>query len=65
MRKSAAALTSLNDDDLAMKASSKNPRWGVKPASFVIDDLLVHHIAKHQARIRRNIAQYHEAREQA
>jgi hypothetical protein len=65
VRKSADALTSLNDDDLAMKATSKNPRWGVKPASFVIDDLLVHHVAKHQAQIRRNIAQHNEAREQA
>ena len=63
--RSADALTSLSDEDLAVEATSKNPRWGVKPASFVIDDLLVHHVAKHQGQIRRNISQFNEAREQA
>jgi len=65
VRKSADALRSLTDDDLAMEATSKNPRWGMKPASFVIDDLLVHHVAKHQGQIRRNISQFNEARAQA
>ena len=52
----------LSDHDLAVEASSRNPRWGVKPASFVVDEVLVHHVAKHQGQIRRNIAQFNEAR---
>jgi hypothetical protein len=40
---------------------SRNPRWGAKPASFVVDDLVVHHVAKHQEQIRRNVAQFNEA----
>ena len=34
----------------------------MKPASFVVDDLLVHHVAKHQGQIRRNVSQFNEAR---
>lgn len=58
VRQSAATLRSLSDEDLAVEATSKNPRWGLKPASFVVDELLVHHVAKHQGQIRRNVAQF-------
>jgi len=63
--RSADALRSLSDEDLATEATSKNPRWGVKPASFVMDDLLVDHVAKHQKQIRRNISQFNDARARA
>jgi uncharacterized damage-inducible protein DinB len=59
---SAATLKTLRDDQLATEAASINPRFGVKPASFVVDELLVHHIAKHQGQIRRNISQFNQAR---
>ena len=62
VRRSAETLKALSDHDLAVEASSRNPRWGVKPASFVVDEVLVHHVAKHQGQIRRNIAQFNEAR---
>ena len=62
VRRSAETLKALSDHDLAVEASSRNPRWGVKPASFVVDEVLVHHVAKHQGQIRRNIAQLNEAR---
>ena len=62
VRRSAATLRTLSDEQLAVEAASKNPRWGVKPASFVVDDLLVDHVAKHQGQIRRNISQFKEAR---
>ena len=62
VRRSAETLRSLSDEDLAAEGMSKNPRWGLKPASFVIDDLLVHHVAKHQGQIRRNVFQFNEAR---
>ena len=62
VRRSAETLRSLTDEQLASEAASRNPRWGVKPASFVVDELLVHHVAKHQGQIRRNVAQFNEAR---
>ena len=65
VRRSAETLRTLSDEQLAVEAASKNPRWGVKPASFVIDELLVHHVAKHQGQIRRNITQFNEARAKA
>ena len=65
VRRSAETLRTLSDEQLAVEASSKNPRWGVKPASFVIDELIVHHVAKHQGQIRRNVAQFTEARAKA
>ena len=53
VRRSADTLRALSDDQLAEEAASRNRRWGVKPASFVVEDLLVHHVAKHQGQIRR------------
>jgi uncharacterized damage-inducible protein DinB len=60
VRRSAETLKTLSDGQLAVEAQSKNPRWGLKPASFVIDELIVHHVAKHQGQIRRNVAQFAE-----
>jgi fumarylpyruvate hydrolase len=54
----ATTLGGLSDADLATEAESRNPRWGVKPASFVVDELLVGHVAKHLAQIRRNADQF-------
>jgi len=65
VRRSAETLTSLSDENLAVEATSKNPRFGTKPAAFVVDELLVHHAEKHQGQIRRNISQFNEARARA
>lgn len=60
-RRSAETLKGLSDEALAGEATSRNPRWGTKPASFIVDELLVHHVAKHQGQIRRNVSQFNEA----
>lgn len=57
---SASALEGLSDADLAVTATSVNPRWDVKPASFVVDHLLVQHVEKHLGQIRRNVRQFSE-----
>jgi uncharacterized damage-inducible protein DinB len=62
VRRSAAALKELTDADLSVEAMSKNPRWGLKPASFVLDHLLLEHLEKHLGQIRRNVAQFGEGR---
>ena len=61
VRRSADTLNDLSDADLAVEATSKNPRWGLKPASFVVDQLLVQHVEKHLGQIRRNVTQFGEA----
>jgi uncharacterized damage-inducible protein DinB len=61
VERSAVILGRLTDADLAVEATSRNPRFGLKPASFVVDHLLVQHTEKHLGQIRRNVAQYHAA----
>lgn len=56
--KCAGVLRTLSDADLAIEATSRNPRWGMKPAAFVVDELLVHHVKKHLGQIRRTVSQY-------
>jgi uncharacterized damage-inducible protein DinB len=60
VNESASTLTGLSDADLAVTAASVNPRWDVKPASFVVDHLLVQHVEKHLGQIRRNARQFSE-----
>jgi fumarylpyruvate hydrolase len=50
----------LCDAALDTEAPSRNPRWGVKPAQFVVDDLIVGHVEKHVGQIKRNLAQFQE-----
>ena len=55
---SAASLSRLSDSDMDTEATSTNPRFGRKPAGFIVDDLLVGHVEKHLGQIRRNVSQY-------
>lgn len=54
-------LGSISEDDLKLEAESRNPRFGIKPMSFIIDHLLTDHLVTHLKQIRRNIEQF-EAR---
>ena len=49
------------DEQLETVSPSRNPRFGEKPLSFVIDHLLVEHAEIHRRQIERNMAQYREA----
>ncbi|MFN7926222.1 MAG: DinB family protein [Bryobacteraceae bacterium] len=57
-RAAAGTLSRLSEADLAMEATSRNPRWGVKPARFIVEHLLVQHVEKHIGQIQRNAAQH-------
>jgi hypothetical protein len=54
-------LSSLSEDDLNIESPSRNPRFGTKPMSFIVDHLLVEHLDTHLKQIRRNVQQYKEA----
>ncbi len=57
---SAETLRGMSDASFDIEAPSRNPRFGVKPASFIVDHLLVQHVEKHIGQIRRNVSQYQE-----
>jgi len=56
-----SVLGPLTAEQLGQAAPSRNPRFGTKPLSFVIEHLLVEHAAKHAEQIARNIEQYKQA----
>ena len=56
--RSVSTLERFTPDQLAMQAPSRNAKWGLKPASFILDTLLVAHLKSHLSQIRRNLAQY-------
>ncbi|MCM3653413.1 DinB family protein [Metabacillus litoralis] len=49
-------LNKLDEEKLAMEAPSRNPRFGTKPISFIVDHLLVEHAHKHLGQIERNLS---------
>jgi uncharacterized damage-inducible protein DinB len=62
VRESARTIRRLKEADLDVEAPSKNPRWGTKPAGFIVDHLLLVHLANHLGQIRRNIDQFTKVR---
>ena len=58
--KSAATVSRLSDADFDVEATSRNPRWSLKPAGFIVDHLIIAHIEKHIGQIRRNVTEYHQ-----
>lgn len=57
----AERLGALTDEELKREAPSRNPRFGTKPAQFIVDHLLVEHVAKHLGQIQRNLKQFEES----
>ncbi|WP_134698610.1 DinB family protein [Ammoniphilus sp. YIM 78166] len=51
-------LGGLTDEALAIEAPSRNPRFGTKALSFVVDHLLVEHLETHLRQINRNVGQF-------
>jgi uncharacterized damage-inducible protein DinB len=51
-------LETLRDADLEIESPSRNPRFGIKPMSFVLDHLLVVHLSNHLGQMHRNLSQF-------
>ncbi|MGJ9384405.1 DinB family protein [Salipaludibacillus sp. CF4.18] len=49
-------LSKLDEEKLNREAPSRNPRFGTKPLSFIVDHLLVEHASKHDGQIQRNLS---------
>jgi uncharacterized damage-inducible protein DinB len=53
-----SVLRTLRQTDLQIESPSRNPRWGIKPMSFVLDHLIVSHLRGHRDQIVRNLSQF-------
>lgn len=49
-------IENLTAEQLAAEAPSKNPNFGTKPLSFIIDHLIDQHVNKHEGQIQRNLS---------
>lgn len=54
-------LGSIRDEDLAIVAPSRNPRFGTQPMAFIVSHLLIDHLQTHLNQIQRNLQQYEDA----
>lgn len=60
VRDSAATLRAMSDASFETEAMSRNPRWGLKAAAFVVEHLVVEHVEKHLGQVRRNVSRFRE-----
>jgi uncharacterized damage-inducible protein DinB len=51
-----AGIENLTAEQLAAEAPSRNPNFGTKPISFIIDHLIDQHVNKHEGQIQRNLS---------
>ncbi|NSL51400.1 DinB family protein [Calidifontibacillus erzurumensis] len=49
-------LGGLDEATLAIESPSRNPNFGTKPISFIVDHLIVEHVSKHFGQIQRNLS---------
>lgn len=54
----AEVLNTIPKEALLREAPSRNPRFGIKPLTFVIEHLLVEHVDTHVKQIKRNLDEY-------
>lgn len=54
----AQVLSAISAEALQREAPSRNPRFGTKPLTFVIEHLLVEHADTHVQQIKRNLDEY-------
>lgn len=52
----AEKLAELAEATLVTESPSRNPNFGTKPISFIVDHLIVEHAAKHFGQIQRNLS---------
>jgi uncharacterized damage-inducible protein DinB len=52
----ASELGSLDEATLNIVSTSKNPNFGTKPISFIVDHLIVEHVSKHFGQVQRNLS---------
>ncbi|NYE04404.1 putative damage-inducible protein DinB [Bacillus niacini] len=48
--------STLDPGILAIESTSRNPNFGTKPISFIVDHLIVEHASKHYGQIKRNLS---------
>ncbi|MFJ8243740.1 DinB family protein [Peribacillus asahii] len=51
-----SGIGNLTAEQLAAEAPSRNPNFGTKPLSFIIDHLIDQHVNKHEGQIQRNLS---------
>lgn len=49
-------LSLLDKETLAIESASRNPNFGTKPISFIVDHLIDEHVSKHYGQIERNLS---------
>ncbi|WP_083711645.1 DinB family protein [Domibacillus epiphyticus] len=49
-------IANLTPEQLEAEAPSRNPNFGTKPVSFIIDHLIDQHVNKHEGQIQRNLS---------
>ncbi|RSL31908.1 DinB family protein [Salibacterium salarium] len=53
-------LNRINDDDLDQVVAHRNPKFGEKPMTFLVNHFLVDHLDTHQKQVERVLGQYDE-----
>lgn len=52
------SLLPLKEEELKIEAPSRNPKFGTKPLTFIMDHFVIEHIETHIKQIQRNVSQY-------
>ncbi|USK71882.1 DinB family protein [Peribacillus asahii] len=55
-----SGIGNLTAEQLSAEAPSRNPNFGTKPISFIIDHLIDQHVNKHEGQIQRNLSKLNQ-----